>query len=586
MKNIFIFLTALLLPFLTNAQRDTVINKDVVVVKEYNPTVSDANKINLMPEPQKPQVYKPVFSYGFFSNPIETAFSLQPLAPASLSREPQRTYRQNYVSLAMGNYPTLAGELYYNAFRSEKHDLTFHAKSGAGLFDIRLEDDKMSEADYFKNELLLSYRRQFWNSFLTADLSFDNYNYRYYGFQTLDPTSDAGLYLFGAQDTVMVAPGDIHPSKNPGFASFKTHVALASNPSAYDDMEYKGAFLYDHFFTRFGFMQDHFNLYGNFAYPIGENRAGIDVSAAYNLFNTPSDTNYKFENFTLIEANPYFEIKRATWDIKFGVNSFFVFEKDNNEVLVTPNVALNFNLIDNLFKGYFNAGGSHSMNDYRNIIRHNPYLSPEIRVESTSVPLSFEAGLFGQLTPKIVFNGSVNFSLVENHPFFVNRFYTDSAGFFGDAATSALYANLFEPDYDDMNVLTVKAAIDYSGNDRYNFGLKGVYNNYSLDELEYAWHLPEYEIELYGSFIPYKNVRVNGSFKTIGAREALVESGSPYETKTLNAVYDLSFSGEYAYTNRITAFAKLNNLLGSKYYVWNGYPTVGFNAMVGVKYKF
>ncbi|MFC0875159.1 hypothetical protein ACE01N_01125 [Saccharicrinis sp. FJH2] len=585
-KNIIIAIIISATGLSASAQTDTTINKNVVVVREYNPTISDANKINLIPEIQKPEIKTPTFSYSFFTHPLETSFEIIPLTPATLSSEPRRDYDQNYISLGGGNYSSLFGELFYNAFHSDKHSLSFFANNRSSFGKVKMEDGSKNDATFVKNNLLLAYKHQFWGTYLTANLGFSNHNYRYFGYQTIKPDSVSYMALNDTNNVVLNQADITYPNQKPGYASFKANFVFATNPSIYDETAYKAELYYDHFFTRMDFKEDLIGLKGFFEKPVGDNLAGGALDVQYGMYNVPDTALYKdFNNFTYIDFSPYFKLNRNTWNLKLGLNAFFNIQKDKTDYLVTPDIDFNFNLIEKLFTAHLMAGGNYRLNDYRNSIQINPYMTPELNVMPTQIPLSLEAGLTGQLTPKIVFNGSVNFSIVKNNPFYINEFYiTDTS-----QVSSVAYSNQFTAVYDDMNVLTVKAAIDYAGNDRYSFGASGAYYNYALDNLEYAWHLPDYEIKVYGSFVPYRNVTVNVDFTTISKREALTQDaiGSGVTERTqLKAVYDLSLSGEYQYNNRLSASLNLNNILSSNYYYWNGYPSFGFNVLAGVKYRF
>ncbi|MFB6319814.1 hypothetical protein [Saccharicrinis sp. FJH54] len=569
--------------FTTWAQTDTTINKNVVVVREYNPTISDANKINLIPEIQKPEIKTPSFSYSFFTHPLETSFEIIPLTPASLASEPKRDYDQNYITLGGGNYSSLFGELFYNAFHSDKHSLSFLASNRSSFGKVKLQDGSKNDATFVKNNLLLSYKHQFWGTYLKADIGFSNHNYRYYGYQTINMDTSMTYYALNDTNNVAINNRDIHGTTKPGYASFKANFVFATNPSIYDETAYKAVLYYDHFFTRMDMKEDVIGLKGFFEKPVGDNLVGGALHAQYGMYNVPDTALFlDFNNFTFIDFSPYYKLNRNTWNLKLGLNAFFNINKEKTDYLVTPDIDFNFNLIEKLFTAHLMASGNYRLNDYRNSVQMNPFMTPELNVMPTKIPLSLEAGLTGQLTPKIVFNGSVNFSIVKNNPFYINKFYRDSVNQF----TSDAYANQFTAIYDDMNVLTVKAAIDYAGNDRYSFGVSGAYYNYAMDNLENAWHLPDYEIKVYGSFIPYRNVNVNVDFTTFSKRKTLIQDGLITATNDLKAVYDLSLSGEYQYNNRLSASLNLNNILSSNYYYWNGYPSFGFNVLVGVKYKF
>ena len=56
--------------------------------------------------------------------------------------------------------------------------------------------------------------------------------------------------------------------------------------------------------------------------------------------------------------------------------------------------------------------------------------------------------------------------------------------------------------------------------------------------------------------------------------------------KTLKSYIDLNFNGGYAFSDRLTAFAKLNNVLSTNYNSYNHFEVQGFQVLTGVIYKF
>ena len=54
-------------------KRDT-LNREVEVTKAYTPTISDANKLNSMPEIEEEEAQKPTFNYNIKSQPVLVHF--------------------------------------------------------------------------------------------------------------------------------------------------------------------------------------------------------------------------------------------------------------------------------------------------------------------------------------------------------------------------------------------------------------------------------------------------------------------------------------------------------------------------------
>ena len=56
---------------LTYAQNDTVTNRVVIVENEYNPTIMDASKLNVLPQIEEPSVPKSVIDYATVVRPTD-----------------------------------------------------------------------------------------------------------------------------------------------------------------------------------------------------------------------------------------------------------------------------------------------------------------------------------------------------------------------------------------------------------------------------------------------------------------------------------------------------------------------------------
>ena len=63
----------------------------------------------------------------------------------------------------------------------------------------------------------------------------------------------------------------------------------------------------------------------------------------------------------------------------------------------------------------------------------------------------------------------------------------------------------------------------------------------------------------------------------------LSDIANPIELK---AIWDINLGLEYKYSNVLSAFLDIHNLLAQQYYTWNQYPNQKFNLMLGISYKF
>ncbi|MEI6143490.1 MAG: hypothetical protein WCP85_29710, partial [Mariniphaga sp.] len=67
----------------TVAQKDTTkLNQEVEVVKAYRPSISNANKVNILPVIDDTTRFVPEFKYSIESKPVKTGFTATPIDAA------------------------------------------------------------------------------------------------------------------------------------------------------------------------------------------------------------------------------------------------------------------------------------------------------------------------------------------------------------------------------------------------------------------------------------------------------------------------------------------------------------------------
>ena len=83
------------------AQQDTTVNRTVIVENEYNPTVMDASKINVMPQMSEPKATKKNINYATSLRPV-SAWDYQAMSPVVREWESATAYR-GYLRGGYGN---------------------------------------------------------------------------------------------------------------------------------------------------------------------------------------------------------------------------------------------------------------------------------------------------------------------------------------------------------------------------------------------------------------------------------------------------------------------------------------------------
>ncbi|MBT6978941.1 MAG: hypothetical protein HN951_03820 [Flavobacteriales bacterium] len=132
---------------------------------------------------------------------------------------------------------------------------------------------------------------------------------------------------------------------------------------------------------------------------------------------------------------------------------------------------------------------------------------------------------------------------------------------------------------------------------------RGVYRSFkTTDEFE-AWHRPSLEVSA-TAFYQIKNKLIfRGELHVTGPRLAksyrstdststpefsgydAVEDMDVYAVK-LSPIVDFNLGVEYRYTERLSGFISLNNVLIQRYQRWKQYPVQRFNVLAGITYSF
>ena len=127
------------------------IKKEIVVVKPYEPSLSDAFKINVLPRVSDSISIRPDFNYSIEPRKFETAFHVRPISPAKLVGAPLKKLYKSYLKIGVGNYLIPLGELRINSLRSKKSQWGLSLRHYSINGKIKLDNDQKVSPGYFEN---------------------------------------------------------------------------------------------------------------------------------------------------------------------------------------------------------------------------------------------------------------------------------------------------------------------------------------------------------------------------------------------------------------------------------------------------
>ncbi|SFD82821.1 TonB-dependent receptor [Thermophagus xiamenensis] len=560
------------------------LNQDVRVQREYEPTISDAMKINQMPEREDTLTVKPEFSYSVAGHAMPGVPQVSPLQAARLAPQRPKDLYSSYIRGGMGNYQLLFGDIFYNLTRNEKFAFSIGLQQESSWGELELEDGNRVDAPYHNTLGGLYMRHFFDDKTLELDLDFHRFAYRYYGLQTIDPN---GAYDISLNNDIKIEDVNgvlLSPDDKQRQTTFDLHFGLLSQQSDLDDARYHLNFDFGSFNNRTDVGENSFSLGGDLYIPFGALSLKVDGEGIYRKVRATNDDNeflslFQFEDReqVYLTLNPRVVFPGNKLKVEVGLNLTGEFS-DTEEFYLSPHVRGDLVIAEGVVSTFLGMTGELHQNSYREIMEENPFVSPDVLVKPSFTNIRGFAGVKGNFSSATSFTARLDYEFIEDEYFFVNRFFEQD----GSPDTWGM-SNLFDVVYDDATLLSLTGEFLIRPDRDLDIILKGVYYGWTLDNYDYAWHKPEMELGIRAGYNYNDEWHFDASFNVIGERKALMQSG---EIKNLSSVADFNLGANYQYNKRMHFFARIQNIFAAKFYPWAGYPMQGFNARVGVGYSF
>nr|WP_321409685.1 hypothetical protein [uncultured Carboxylicivirga sp.] len=560
------------------------INKDVKVVREYTPTVSDAFKVNQMPDVNDSVTLRPSFNYRIISTSVNTDYKPTLINPAKIQTEQRELLLKSYVKGGVGNYNTLLGELGYNILESEPFLLGLNIGHASSFGKLKLEDGESVDAPMNDTYSNLGFKHFFDDKTLSVDLNFLHNIYHYYGYQTLVDETD--YYLPGSTDPVLGSV--LMQDERQRLSAFDMLIGLQNNVSDDNKTVYNANFGFSSFGNVTGVKQNGFMLNGVVRHPVNDLIFSLEGKVQSFKTSVPDTIGpmYTFADrkLTYIEANPAVHFNFDNINVKVGMVIGGQIDSEDDQFFVAPDILAKLTVVEGIVALYGGLNGNMNINDYCTSVYENPFLSPDANIKSSMYGLNLFAGIEGNFSSSTSFSAGIEYSFFNDEHFYVNKYYSDQSETSSSLFTYH-YSNLFVPVYDDGNLLKVKGELLYRPKKEIELLLHGAYNGWNLDSEAAAWHKPEVEFGLKASLNLNEFISLNGSIGYLGERKAYDRELDDLQ-KTLSGVFDMNLGGEYRFSRQWTFWTNVNNIAASKYYQWNGYPSQRLNVQAGIIYTF
>ncbi|KAB8151319.1 TonB-dependent receptor [Kordia sp. TARA_039_SRF] len=540
----------------------------VNVVKPYTPSVSDAFKIKQIPSlNDKETAKKKEIKYSIFSFPVASTFTPAKGRAANLKKAEKEQIYNTYVSLGLGNYNTAALDFYTSRAisRDETFDIALRHHSSQGDIDgVELDNN------FFDTKLDLAYINRSRDLSWKGKAGYQHQIFNWYGLPDVGLTA-AQIGTIDEQQT---------------YHNFY----LGADVDMEDSFFNGGNILYRRMFD---------------ATSSGENRLILqpefEVEIAGELIKTLVDIDYvggTFENnyagtgsidYSTLKAgiSPSLVILRDDLTVNFGAGVYIGMDLENSEtdIFIYPRVTAQYRLSGDNVIAYAGVEGDLRQNSYYDFVQENFFVSPTLGIAPTDQQYNGYLGIKGKLTANVSYNAKASYMSEKGKALFsVNQFNPQPENGY-------TYGNSFNVLYDDVNTLSVAGEINVDITSNFKFGAKAEYFNYNTDTQEEAWNLPNLEASIFADYQITENWFAGANIFFIGERKDNITFApgtimAMDQVVTLDSFIDVNAHVGYRFNNRLSVFAKANNIANQDYQRWVNFPVQQFQIMGGATYKF
>jgi hypothetical protein len=524
------------------------IERQVEVVKPYEPAVSDAFKISLLPRITDTVRVLPDFQYSIFPTPITSDFTIEPITPARMSSESLLKLYNSHLRMGVGSYISPFAELSMNTVRNKDYTAGIWLKHHSSHDAMKLENDLKTFPAFSDNEALAYGTRFFGKTALAADIGLKSNGFHYYG---VNPET---LIEFDKK------------SIRQNFLNFHTGLKMYSFDTDSSRLNYDVSVKYNYFKDRDNTAENGIKIDIGMHKFLRNEIVGADISLDYY-----TNTAYQDSFNTVLKLNPWITKSTKDWHVYAG----FVLAHDkfgeNARAYFFPKATLQFNVVENYLIPYVGVDGNLDVNNYSTTAYNNFFIMPGLFVRNTNNKLNLYGGIKGNLGTYTSFNIKAGYSVFEDMHFFVNDTIND-------------LRNQFFVIYDDVERINYYGEIATRAFPGLDVMMKANIFKYTLNIEEKAWHMPNYDLTISARYSLRDKIIVSTDVFAIGKRFAKSYEPS-VEMIELKNIVDFNLGVEYRYTKLLSGFVRFNNVGAARYYKWNQYPTHRFNLVAGFTYS-
>lgn len=569
------------------AQKDTTrLNQEVEVVKAYRPSVSNAEKISLLPEISDTTKFRPDMNYKISSHPITTGFqSSEVKAYNQFKRE--ITYPGiGKISGGYGSYLTPFIDFYLNNPNSQNGTLGFQLNHLSSQGTVQLKGGSKNDAPFSYNRALVFGSYVYEGVTISSELSYQRDMNRFYGYPVPVPEnimSDNFVKYFNQDQLNQL-----------GYFDF----SIKNNASSSSTLKFNTGINFGYFNTSTDQVEKAIRIKGDFDYNFGpfsgKLKANFDHFETENVTGYPDLMVLHSTSRNLIQLSPTLVYQNDIFTLEGGLNMFSVFGNSDETIFKPyPKLDASFHTKDNKLTLYAGVDGYVQNNNYSRIAAENRWINPTLELNPTSHLAVFSGGLKGKIATPFAFDLGFKYGKTEDQYFYVTRV-ENRSGNSSPSLSDLTYNNAFEVVYDELKTLDFSGDLTYTTSSIFLL-LSGHFYSYDVTSLEKAPYKPDFTLNAVSNFTVTDKISAMAELFLTGPRNIMlkyyvppISSSRPPPPIYLQSValVEINIGAKYQFIKNLEFFGKIENLLNRKDELWYGYTVQGIRFKLGASFSF
>ncbi|RYD56283.1 MAG: hypothetical protein EOP56_13195 [Sphingobacteriales bacterium] len=517
---------------------DTVKGATIEVLQSYKPELRKVYKPVISPSMPPADTSRPEFTYQVPQQTLLYSYNSFPLRPLALGKDSVVLPYSDYLKVGGGNLSTLLIDAGIGRFRGEDYETAINLQHNSRRGHIY--EQRASRTGLTANGTL--HRDGMAHSGF-VDVSSSRYHY--YGY-------DHGLLHF--------------PSENirQSFTDINLGVSTKNEGEGFMGINYNPSLAFSLYKDRYDATETAIDLKMPVSYDL-DTATTLQMSLNILFAKYAQPTANISQNNNILQLTPGVKFRNRGIVGYAGLYPTF----GRGMAYLLPDIWANFNIENTQIN--FTAGYRSDLrqNTYEQLSTRNPFMRNDYEIRQTRTNEMYVSGRTN-VGSHIALDARLAWKQYRNLPLFIN----DT---FGDAKQ---FVVAYDP---RVNAIVLEGTARYQIANTFSVGLSPAFVNFVGKTYRRVWHEPA--IRMTGDVMvkPLKKLTVTGYLLFMDQLYALKRGDV---TEKLNPILDLGGSAEYEITDRIGAFAQVNNLLNNRYQRWYMYETFGFNIFGGVRVKF